>query len=186
MSKNGLHLITPTSIVSTGTGNSSSINANGSVTFSTCATLSLNGVFSADYDNYMIVMRHVGSDASAFNVDLRLRLSGTDANGSNYTTQGLGATGTTVDGGGGRSSNLTLARISSTNNTLRSGLVLHVYGPNLAQPTAFRSLTVEGYDNARIIDYAGTHSVSTGYDGLTLSRPVGSFSGLVGVYGMRK
>ena len=81
--KNGLHLITPTSIASTGTGNSSSINTNGSVTFSTCATLSLNGVFSADYDNYMIVMRHVGSDASAFNIDLRLRLSGTDANGSN-------------------------------------------------------------------------------------------------------
>ena len=184
---NGLYLIKPTSIASTGTGNSSSINTNGSVTFSSCETLSLNGVFSADYDNYMIVMR--GSATNSTYIHARLRASGTDASGSNYTKQYVAAYGTTVSS----------ARVTSTTALevgysygdpygLKYGIICHLFGPYLAQPTASRSVVAADYLNAYIHDTACTHSLSTAYDGITIlietaGRPV---TGLVGVYGMVK
>lgn len=181
---NGLYLIKPTSIASTGSGNSSSISANGSVTFSSCATLSLNGVFSADYDNYMIVTRSVHSASSDTAIFGRLRVNGVDATGSNYTTQYLDASSTSVTGL--RSSSVTDFRAGATSNTLRNGDVLYLYAPYLAQPTAMRHITVYSALNARLVDAASSHSLSSSYDGLTLLVASGSISGLVCVYGMVK
>lgn len=182
MSKNGLHLIKPTSIVSTGTGNSSSISANGSVTFSTCATLSLNGVFSGNYDNYMIVMRHASSGSTE--ITFRLRSNGTnDSTANSYVFQLLSASGSTVSA----------ARFTQTpslnqsRNVLRAGFVANFYGPFLSQPTAYRSVTMNDDGSARIYDSAGTHNQSTSYDGLTIFADSGlSITGLIAVYGLRK
>jgi len=183
MSKNGLHLITPTSIASTGTGNSSSISANGSVTFSTCATLSLNGVFSADYDNYMVVMRSTPSVAD--NYRIRLRASGSDASGSDYVRQTIYANGTSITAGRAtETSNL----LMQAYNTQRVGFILYCYGPHLAQPTATRSVTAGDYTSADLYDVAATHSLSTQYDGFTFFPQTSgtTVTGLVAVYGMRK
>lgn len=182
MSKNGLHLITPTSISSTGTGNSSSISANGSVTFSTCATLSLNGVFSADYDNYMVVCHQ--SQNFADNARIRLRAGGTDAN-SNYVQQTLYANGTSITAGRGASdANLVYLPYA----TQRTGFVLSMYGPYLAQPTVTRSVTVGDNTSADLYDVAVTHSLSTQYDGFTFFPQSGgvTISGRIAVYGLRK
>lgn len=179
---NGLYLIKPTSIASTGSGNSSSISANGSVTFSSCATLSLNGVFNADYDNYMIVCRNLNTTEGNSNL-FRLRASGTDASGSNYVDQYIYASSTSVFAA---RTTLTNGGIGFT-STNRQGYTLYVFGPYLAQPTAFRSVCGSGYATATVIDRAGTHSLSTSYDGITLLYGGGdSESGLIGVYGMVK
>lgn len=180
--KNGLHLITPTSIASTGTGNSSSINANGSVTFSTCETLSLNGVFSSTYDNYTIVLRAQGS--SQLNLLWRMRSNGTDnATTNSYVIQYLYGNGTSVSGGRETSN---LPRIGAIWNTQREGAIINIYGPFLAQPTALRTITAESYASGSIFDVAGTHNQSTSYDGITLSVDAGySYSGRVAVYGLR-
>ena len=180
---NGLYLIKPTSIVSTGTGNSSSINTNGSVTFSTCATLSLNGVFSADYDNYMIVMRmNASNNASLF---MRLRANGTDnTTASSYVRQYYEANGTTI--GAGRVTGDTSV-VAGSYPAQRDGMVLNIYGPFLSQPTAYRSITVAGYLSAYINDWAATHNQSTAYDGVSFYPDSGlTFTGLLGVYGMVK
>lgn len=180
--KNGLHLIKPTSIVSTGTGNSSSINTNGSVTFSTCATLSLNGVFSADYDNYMIVVRATSS--GAVNVTFRLRVSGSDnSTASSYVAQYIDAAATTVSAARTTSN---LADIMVFNATQRCGLVINIYGPYLAQPTALRTVAARDNSSAGITDWAVTHNQSTAYDGFTLTMSnTDTFTGLLCVYGMR-
>jgi len=177
----GMVLLTPTSITYTGT--SASIGANGSVEFTACLSLSLNGVFSADYDNYMVSIRHLGSTNDALNA--RLRSSGSDASATNYVWQILRADGVTVDGA--RFSTQSEFRIGSIIGNLRSGLVCNFFGPYLAQPTAFRSVSAEPdtpSDNARIYDNAGTHSLSTSYDGLSLICGAGNFTGLVSVYGL--
>ena len=179
--KNGLHLITPTSIASTGTGNSSSINTNGSVTFSTCATLSLRGIFNNTYDNYMMVIRHSSSSLVPY-IRGRLLVGSTEAQ-SNYVFQELNADGTSITGS--RNLSQTYLRVCTSGSEQRSGAVFWIYGPNLAQPTAYRSVVISGYSNAYIQDVAGTHSDSTAYDGLTLSADAGTFDGLIGVYGMR-
>ena len=183
MSKNGLHLITPTSIVSTGTGNSSSINANGSVQFSTCATISFNGVFTADYDNYMIVTR-IMNNSGLYHYLFRLRASGTDdTTTSSYVSQRLYATGTAI--GGSRT-----AEIHAFNgfgiNEQRDGQILYLYGPYLSQPTAYRSVHTLGFLGGYIDDYAGTHNQSVSYDGFTRRVSGGTMTGLMSVYGMRK
>ena len=180
--KNGLELIKPTSIASTGTGNSSSINTNGSVTFSSCATLSLNGVFSSTYDNYMIVLRFTNASGTT-TLQYRLRASGTDnSTASSYVTQELTADSTSVLGGRYTAN---LAYFGTAYATQRSGLVMNVYGPFLAQPTASRSVTVGDSSSAYFYDAAHTHNQSTSYDGLTVLLSAGTISGLVCVYGMR-
>ena len=177
----GMVLMTPTSIASTGTGNSSSINANGSVTFSSCATLSLNGVFTSEYDNYMISVRYLGTvNGEAF--AYRLRASGTDNSTSNsYVTQNVYANGTSVTG---VRYTLNLGYFSFADDSQRGGANFSLYGPYLAQPTAVRSTVVDGFNDAVIPDWAGTHNQSTAYDGITIFPGTGSVTGLVSVYGL--
>lgn len=175
------NLVTPTSISSTGTGNSSSIGANGSVTFSSCATLSLNGVFTSDFDNYMIVIRHQGT-VTTDELQFRLRLSGTDATGANYVYQQLAALSTTVQAL--RVSSNTWARLGNAVSALRSGDTTYIFGPNLAQPTAMRATQASAYDNASVIDHASTHSLSTAYDGFSVFPQSGTIAGLISVYGL--
>lgn len=175
-------LITPTSIVSTGTGNSSSIGANGSVTFSSCATLSLNGVFSSSYDNYVAIFRASSSTAGTWN--LRLRASGTDNNTtSSYTQQDIVANNTSI----------TANRYSDTwfPQTLidyavvpQNGSQLFFYGPFLAQPTALRTTTAWTFGNALISDRAYTHNQSTSYDGFSIVTTSGTTNGVISVYGL--
>jgi hypothetical protein len=146
----------------------------------------LNGVFSADYDNYMIVMRHIDSTFNAA-INTRLRLSGTDASDTGYTFQRLDAAGTTI--AASRSSSQTSGRVSSVSDSLQNGFALYFYGPFLTQPTAYRSVTVENGGSpgvVGILDYAGTHSVSTAYDGMTFLAASGTITGRIAVYGMRK
>jgi len=121
MPVNGLVVMTPTSIASTGTGNSSSINADGSVDFASCATLSLNGVFTSSYDNYMVVMRSVASN-NAETGNIRLRASGSDnSTASSYTRQYIAANGTSVTANRTSGSD---AFIYNSDDTQRSGTLV--------------------------------------------------------------
>ena len=183
--KNGLILMTPTSVDKTGTGSTATISANGSVSFSACATLSLNGVFSADYDNYMIVFRYKTSASGGWY--WRLRVAGTDnSTASSYTDQQLRANGTAVTGT--RAANAE-SYLANGDNTYDAGFIHFVYGPYLAQPTAGRTVTIDPASGAYIQDSAHTHNQSTAYDGFTYV-PWGASGitagGRVAVYGMRK
>lgn len=179
----GMVLITPTSIASTGTGNSSSINANGSVTFSSCETLSLNGVFTSEYDNYMVVCRSLRGGTAVDSIYGRLRVSGTDnSTASSYVYQYVYASGTTV--AGARTTD-NKGYFYASGSTQRSGFSSYIYGPNLAQPTAVRTVGVSGYLDAYLEDQAFTHNQSTAYDGFTMLMGSGTtLTGLVSVYGL--
>ena len=187
MADSGLVLITPTSIAKTGGSSTATIGTNGSVTFTLCESISLNGVFSSTYDNYMVVARSDSGSGGSQNVIFRLRLSGTDASGANYTWQWLQADGTTVNGV--RTSSATNARVGLyAENTKVSGSAFYLFGPFLSQATAMRSKTAGGYLNAYLIDYVATHSLTTSYDGFTMtSETAGStFGGRISVYGLRQ
>ena len=181
MSKNGLILLTPTSVDTTGGGSTATISANGSVSFTACSVLSLNGVFSADYDNYMVLW--AGANSTTDIPIYRLRASGTDATASNYVTQNLSATGTTVSGTRTAANGYGWYGYTSTS---KFGNTSFFYGPFLSQPTAVRLLSVNSRDGAYLHDDASTHSLSSSYDGFTITAQNGSFTGRVAVYGMRK
>ena len=180
MAINGLVVMTPSSIAYSGT--SASINADGSVDFSAVTSLSLNGVFTSAYDNYMVVMRYVSGTNDAMN--FRLRASGTDNSTANsYVTQSLDASSTAINASR-TTSNLGIA--AALASAQRSGFSFYCYGPYLAQPTAFRSINPNGISDARLDDRAGTHNQSTSYDGISFIAASNNFSGLLTVFGFNQ
>jgi hypothetical protein len=183
MSKNGLILLTPTTIAYTGT--SATISANGSVTFANCTALSLNGVFSADYDNYQIVMNFFGGAGSSQQVFYRLRNSGVDATATDYTWQSLLANHTSISSVRTTSTNYGYMVVAGVDAW--SGCIGNIYGPYLSQPTASRSVNSSSLSTGSVIwDFATTHSLSSSYDGISLIPGGDHISGRVAVYGMRK
>lgn len=173
-------LIKPTSIDYSGT--SATLGTNGQVTFSGVTSLSLNGVFSADFDNYVVSVR--GTSSTNTNLFYRLRASGSDADGSNYTVQELVAESTAVSAA--RYTSQTRANNFLFGPSLQNGNGLYFYGPFLAQPTASRVVSVGESGGARIIEYAVTHSLSTSYDGFTfLTTSAVTVTGALQVYGLR-
>jgi hypothetical protein len=177
--KPGMVLLTDYTITHAGT---SATLTNGQVTFTAVTSLSLNGVFSADFDNYVIAWS-ASVSAGTPGVFARLRSSGTDASGTNYTQQYIVATSTTI--GGARTTSATSFAVTYPHNTSVNGSTMHFYGPFLAQPTAHRSVSVDSVDSARLTDTANTHSLSTSYDGITIFPGTGDMTGKLTVMGVR-
>ena len=180
---NGLVVITPTSIVSTGTGNSSSINADGSVDFASCATLSLNGVFTSTYDNYIITMRFTVS-ANDQTMRYRLRLAGTNnSTASSYVSQLMRADSSTVNGA---RATLDTGILPEASTFTRNGMTFYLFGPAIAQPTAVRAISASDKSTAYIYDVAGIHNQSTAYDGITIYPETNNMTGLLTVFGFNQ
>jgi hypothetical protein len=174
----GMVLLTPTSIDVTGT--SGTINTNGSVEFTSVTALRLNGVFSANYDNYLVNMRFSTTGATA--IQFRLSSGGTDnATAGSYVRQYIDSDGSTVSAA--RQSypewGLTYAY-----GVQRAGAEISFYGPHLAQPTAVRAVHVGDVYSAGLTDVAGTHNQSASYDGFNFWPSAYVLSGLVSVYGL--
>lgn len=174
----GLIIMEPTSIAYSGT--SASINDNGGVDFSSVTSLSLDGVFTSDYGNYLVVAELQGDVTGAY-LQARLRAAGTDnSTASSYVRQRLDANNTTI-----QSDNITgnLTHILRELSAITSGCELYVYGPALIQPTAMRSVTVGGRNGGWISDLATTHNQSVSYDGFTIYPTSGIITGNVQVFG---
>lgn len=177
----GLKLIVPTSVTATGSGSSASVSATGKVTFNTAATVSVNGCFSSSYDNYLVVIRHVGSGILGLNI--RMRVGGADNSTANsYVGQQIYADSTTV--AGVRNTTTFAQGFGHSDSTARGGCHWYFYGPHLTQPTAGRSVVVSGYSSAYIQDVAFTHNQSTSYDGFTVLTSTGTISGALTIYGL--
>jgi len=89
---NGLVVMTPSSIAYSGT--SASINADGSVDFSAVTELRLNGVFTSDYDNYMVTWR--GTTSTGTNIYARFGSGGGTPSATGYVDQRINADNTSV------------------------------------------------------------------------------------------
>jgi hypothetical protein len=181
--KPGMVLVKPTSITHSGT--SASLGANGQVTFSAVTSLSLNGVFTADFNAYMISLRFLISPNET-TINFRLRNSGSDATGSNYTNQFLGVNNASFNSS--RSTG-TATSLGYSGSDCESGVTGIIYGPFLSGPTAARLVSSFTLNSAGpyIEDWAFTHSLSTSYDGATIYPSVSTrpMTGAVQIYGIR-
>lgn len=180
--KNGLVIIQPPSVTTTGTGATATINSNGSVTCSSCVTLNLNNIFTSAYDNYTIVVNG-NSSVDYYALQGRYLLDGSNSPVlSDYSQEYLYASDTFIIPS---RDTLSYFEMNSLTNTYYSGFIMHVYGPYLNQPTAYRTITMYGGTGAAMYDRAGTNALSTAFSGLQMFISSGTFSGLVAVYGMR-
>jgi hypothetical protein len=150
----------PTSVaVGSGTG---SFNATtGNVTFTGATSISVNGVFSATYNKYVVILN--AGVTTNNNVDFRLRTSGSDNTTANYataigrsTSAGTFAQVTSSESAGAVSQ---IMRFDSTNGNYQNYLKVEILNP-------FQSLVCNG-----IIDYTLPHPIST-----FIQRHVGAFT----------
>lgn len=182
MPKNGLHLITPSSISYVAI--SATMTANGSVTFESADSITLNGVFSALYDNYRIVMRVTDIDGTG-QWNARLTQAGT-ASAVNYNNQFLNADGSVLTASRTTGTTRWLPTTSSLSVSSPSGIAMDIYGPYLTSPTAMRSITTHASSasSVKFNDCGGIHSSTASWDGVQVFG-VG-VSGRIAVYGLRK
>ena len=172
-------LVQPTSINYSGT--SASIVGEGSVQFSACTELRLNGVFKSAYDNYVITWRGTTNTSTA--VGMRLSSGGTDDTSSNYTTQLWSSSNTTRSASRSTSQNLWTG-LTYSYNVQTAAATYYMYGPYLAEKTAVRTVTVTDYASATIEDTAGTHGVASSYDGFNFYLNTNNANGVISVYGL--
>jgi len=148
--------------------------------FSAVSSQSINDVFSATYENYLIVFDTVLSTSIA-NLTLRLRVSGTDASAANYNYQSSNKTGGSNPAA--TSSSQTSINIALVNDTRPNPGVANIFAPFLARPTGLISTSTSTYSTVYTRIVEGYHTLSTSYTGYTLIIDGGTVSGKVMTYG---
>jgi len=148
--------------------------------FSAVASQSVNNVFSATYDNYLVTCSLASSAVD--NLNFRLRLSGTDNTTSNYNYQELRAEGVNVVSqrvGGASTYKL---GVMEANN--RNYFNLYLSNVAKAQNTIIISEFARGEPS--LYFEKGNHVVSTAFDGFSLLPASGNITGFVSTFGYRK
>tara|TARA_R110000868_G_scaffold199273_1_gene445901 strand:+ start:185 stop:817 length:633 start_codon:yes stop_codon:yes gene_type:complete len=173
----GMDLITPTSVAGSGVTLSGAV-----VTVANAASASINGCFTATYDQYVVTVTDY-EQASAAETYFRLRAAGTNATTNYLNTVVL------VNSGGGVASDGT-ANTSYWYPFYNGSATIHSFAarfsaPYLAKPTyfegnSFRSDVLEGRWAL------GRHSASTSYDGFSIIPGAGNITrATIRIYGLR-
>jgi len=160
VSASGLNLITPTSIANSG----GSASLTGALTSASAVTsVSVNGVFTSTYTNYMVVVYEVTTGNSQA-VNMRLRASGTDTSGTSYK-YGQSYTLYTGTAGAGGSNGGSSFDVTGSTATGDNSAIVYMTNPQAAKNTSFFANAVR-YDAAGF--QAGRLENTTQYDGFTL------------------
>jgi len=151
--------------------------------FSAVSTVSINGCFSAAYDNYSFSLNLDSSAASQ--IGLRLRQSTTDTtSGYNYAQYFHNPSATGVSGGSG----LTYIRIGFTGSANRSASLVDILSPFLSSrtPVFAKNYTLaSGVGPQQEIIGAEQSGSTNSFDGLTVYPLSGTITGTIRVYGYK-
>jgi hypothetical protein len=152
-------------------------------TFTAQSSVSINDVFSSEFDNYKVVITtDLTSGTQSFL--LRYRVAGADNSTANYTYQLLDAAATSI----------TASRINSASShgigTLSAGspnaTELTIYNPNRAERTVYQSYHMGAISNAYIRFDSGVFTATTQFTGFTIFPASSTITGRLQVYGLRK
>lgn len=144
------------------------------------SSVSLNNVFSATYRNYRVMINWLEATAGSPNVNLRLRVGGTDNTGATaYQPRGWSNVSGTLAGFGTAGSSLFVAKLSGANPITTMDITL----PFIAQQTNFVVNAFEGNNNDAW-GFQATHTQAVSYDGFTVFPASSTFTGgTIDVYG---
>ena len=154
--------------------------------FTAVSSVSLNNVFSSNYQNYLVFINPTASSANQ-GLYLRYRASGTDATGTDFSYAGrdIGVTGSAGDIVGSNSlSYMPLGASSSTFN--QTAIELVIWNPYIAAYTMSRYSTWQ-YDGSSTYfrNMGARHNQTVSYDGFTFYPNTGTITGSLRVYGYR-
>ena len=144
------------------------------------SSVSLNNVFSATYRNYRVIINWLEATAGSPNVNLRLRVGGTDNTGATaYQPRGWSNVSGTLAGFGSAGSSLFVAKLTGANPITIMDITL----PFVALQTNFVVNAFEGFNNDAW-GFQATHTAATSYDGFTVFPASSTFTGgTIDVYG---
>lgn len=149
----------------------------------TGTSVNVSNCFSADYDNYRIVMSGVTVTGAA-DVAWRLRTGGTTATGANYDQQNVSQQGTTVTG---------IQDVSATSfrgclggTTYESQSVLDICRPHIADTTTYQYTSYGHFSGAYYFRTGGgLHTLTTSYNGMNFFTVGTAMTGTARIYGYR-
>jgi hypothetical protein len=151
--------------------------------FSAVASQSVNDVFSATYENYLILL-NVPTATIADSILMRLRVSGSDNSSSNYYWSLIyqNFSGATTPQGANSNGLTTAFRVGYSSSTTRASIQL--FSPFATSQTSFNADA--GNHNSDFALSGGNTSVTTSYTGFTIIASSGTLTGTVSVYGYNK
>jgi hypothetical protein len=157
----------------------------GTMTFSASQSQTIDGVFSSSYRRYLVLWDFVHTAASATNVFLQLRKSGSNA-GSNYDNTWIYTIRTSASpltAYAGAAADLT---IGYAGTFVASGFI-YISRPAISGPTGFVwQGGGNGSSNGIISSGQGSHTTSDTYDGLHIFTGAGfTMTGQAKIYGLR-
>jgi hypothetical protein len=175
----GLLAIAPTSVTN------GSLSSYTTTLSGTATSVTLNGIFSADYENYIIIARLSFTGGDAY---MQLTNSGTPVTTATYNyhmTQAYQGTSPTVQGV--RTGGASYMNFMANGNGVYQSATCDVFAPYLATPTMFQisNLRNDGsYGTPANYLWFGNNSNSTSYDGLKITAG-GNITGTIMVYGRK-
>ena len=177
----GLRGIIPTSVSGTGT----TVGALGKVSLAAATAPAIDGVFTSEYEKYVIEIDGVGS--ANLNYNFVFRVGGSDVTTSNYDeTTLLGRNSAASSATTVAQANWPLAAGSATLHSTK----IELSYPAVAQATVGKVTTssatnpqVAGTANGILVKNV-THRLSTAYDGFKITFSGGNFTGAIRVLGV--
>jgi hypothetical protein len=152
--------------------------------FSASSAVNINDCFSSTYNQYKIIVKWTNADTGTRDARLRLRVSGADASGANYSYGSYGRrdTGADFTTGGASQNQFDFGRANSTAGTYSS---FEIITPFQTTPTVIYG-GYAGYDGTTAFfnTLGGYHSLATSYTGCSIIALTGNLSGNYYVYGM--
>jgi hypothetical protein len=150
-------------------------------TFSASAAVNIDDVFSATYDNYLMVAYITGVETDRA-LNFRWRVSGADNSSASYSFQIRNNSSTTADGL--RSTGQTNGRIGQMGSSVASPFTMDIYRPFAASRTgAFIKGISKLSTGIFLTDVGNTFDATTSFTGISLIPADDTITGTVSVYG---
>lgn len=150
-------------------------------TFTTSNSITADSVFSADYDNYLVMVTCTATTNTP-NMNLQLRAAGSTASGANYSRTYLGV-GTSAFVA--RTTNETAWIFGTFDDTLVTTTAINLWNPFAATTTVYHSMNYFGATatTPEFQIFAGNHTLTTSYDGIIMTPTAGTVTGFYTIYG---
>ena len=177
VNRQGLTSIIPTSVAGTGV----TVGANGLVTFTATTAVNINGCFTAEFENYQVVL-NLPSIGTGGNLQLRLRAAGVDLSTATYAHGGTSNNTSSAVSSAGTYTGFYLT--GNPASAISASGVVNLFSPFLASVKRMTSVfgTLGSYVTG---DTCGGSQPSTAsYDGFTLlNDAVANMTGTARIYG---
>ena len=148
-------------------------------TFSASSAVNINDVFSATYENYLMLIKFTASTASGLSI--RMRVGGADNTATSYQRQRVIANGSTI---GGANSTDTSAVITNYGTALNN-VASNIFNPFEAEITGIFT-DAKSSEGTTILNLSAvTHNVGSSFTGISLIPLGGNITGTARIYGYK-